>query len=76
MTGGTCHLSRRFIPGHGPDTALYRFYMYFKWFMRHPVLKWWIEKVYDGAWMQKDVMVVGDAKRVYQWDGGDCHPWW
>ena len=53
-----------------------RFYVYFKWFMRHPVLKWWIEKVYDGAWMHKDVMVVGDAKQVYQWDGGDCHPWW
>ncbi|KAG9311506.1 cryptococcal mannosyltransferase 1-domain-containing protein [Chiua virens] len=53
-----------------------RFYVYFKWFMRHPVLKWWIEKVYNGAWMQNAVMVVGDSKGVWEWDGGDCHPWW
>ncbi|KAF8547495.1 glycosyltransferase family 69 protein [Imleria badia] len=52
----------------------WRFYAYFKWFMRHPVLKWWIEKVYDGAWMQKRVGVSGDPKEVWEWDGGDCHP--
>lgn len=44
--------------------------------MRHPVLKWWIEKVYDGAWMDRAVVVVGDAKKVTEWDGGDCFPWW
>ncbi|KAH7906326.1 glycosyltransferase family 69 protein [Hygrophoropsis aurantiaca] len=54
----------------------WRFYLYFKWFMRHPVLKWWIEKMYDGAWMQRAVMVVGDASHIFWWDGGDCHPWW
>ena len=43
--------------------------------MRHPVLKWWIEKVYDGAWMRKHVFVVGDPMQVWEWDGGDCHPW-
>ena len=48
--------------------------MYFKWFMRHPVLKWWIQKVYDGAWMENGVLVIGDPKQVSQWDGGDCHP--
>jgi len=53
----------------------WRFYTYFKWCMRHPVVKWWIEKIYDGAWMQKAIMVVGDADRVWYWDGGDCHPW-
>ncbi|KIJ60124.1 glycosyltransferase family 69 protein [Hydnomerulius pinastri MD-312] len=53
----------------------WRFYVYFKWLMRHPVLKWWIEKMYDGAWMQKDMMVVGDRTRIWRWDGGDCHPW-
>ncbi|KAG2362915.1 cryptococcal mannosyltransferase 1-domain-containing protein [Suillus spraguei] len=45
----------------------WRYYAYFKWFMRHPV--------YDGAWMARTVFVVGDATRVYRWDGGDCHPW-
>lgn len=54
----------------------WRFYFYFKWLMRHPVLRWWIEKVYDGAWMARSVLVVGDADKVSWWDGGDCHPWW
>ncbi|KAG2363584.1 hypothetical protein BDR07DRAFT_1404013, partial [Suillus spraguei] len=40
----------------------WRYYAYFKWFMRHPVLRW-------------TVFVVGDATKVYRWDGGDCHPW-
>lgn len=53
----------------------WRFYFYFKWFMRHPVLRWWIEKVYNGAWMARSVLVVGDAGKVFWWDGGDCHPW-
>lgn len=53
----------------------WRYYAYFKWFIRHPVLRWWIEKVYDGAWMARTVFVVGDATQVYRWDGGDCHPW-
>ncbi|KAH7884203.1 glycosyltransferase family 69 protein [Phlebopus sp. FC_14] len=52
----------------------WRFYVYFKWFMRHPVLKWWVEKVYAGAWMQRDVLVLGDPTQVWWWDGGDCHP--
>lgn len=43
--------------------------------MRHPVLTWWIEKIYDGAWMQKDIVVVGNARELSQWDGGDCHPY-
>ncbi|OAX41049.1 glycosyltransferase family 69 protein [Rhizopogon vinicolor AM-OR11-026] len=54
----------------------WRHYVYFKWFMRHPVLRWWIEKVYNGAWMARAVLVVGDAADVSWWDGGDCHPWW
>ncbi|KAG1766750.1 glycosyltransferase family 69 protein [Suillus placidus] len=53
----------------------WRYYAYFKWFIRHPVLRWWIEKVYNGAWMARTVFVVGDATQVYRWDGGDCHPW-
>ena len=53
-----------------------RFYVYFKWFMRHPVLKWWIQQVYDGAWMQKGVLVIGGANNVWEWDGGDCQPFW
>ncbi|KAG1727142.1 glycosyltransferase family 69 protein [Suillus lakei] len=54
----------------------WRFYFYFKWLMRHPVLRWWVEKVYNGAWMARAVLVVGDADKVFWWDGGDCHPWW
>ncbi|KAG1830710.1 glycosyltransferase family 69 protein [Suillus subalutaceus] len=46
----------------------WRFYFYFKCGGS--------KKVYDGAWMARSVMVVGDADRVFSWDGGDCHPWW
>ena len=89
MTGGTCIISYSTTRWPVlPDVALQsllvtsllklklvdRFYVYFKWFMRHPVLKWWIQQVYDGAWMEKGVLVIGDAKNVWEWDGGDCQP--
>jgi hypothetical protein len=67
----TCNI----IIGFAPHYHI-RFYVYFKWLMRHPVLRWWIEKVYNGAWMARAVMVVGDPEQVSRWDGGDCHPWW
>ncbi|KAF7330151.1 hypothetical protein MSAN_02465100 [Mycena sanguinolenta] len=28
-----------------------------------------------GVSMVKAKMVIGDTKRVWVWDGGDCHPW-
>jgi len=52
----------------------WRYYMYFKWFLRHPLLKWWIQKLYDVSWMRKNIKVVGNPAKVWWWDGGDCHP--
>lgn len=69
------NLQRIFINPRVITAYKWRYYAYFKWFMRHPVLRWWIEKVYDGAWMARTVFVVGDDTQVYRWDGGDCHPW-
>ncbi|KAI0814920.1 cryptococcal mannosyltransferase 1-domain-containing protein [Irpex lacteus] len=54
---------------------VWHFYWWHKWVLRHPYVVWFVEKIYDGAWMQYTKMVVGDGG-VYTWDGGDCHPWW
>lgn len=69
------NLQRIFVNPRVVTAYQWRFYVYFKWLVRHWVLKWWIERVYDGAWMRKAVMVVGDPEKVFWWDGGDCHPW-
>ncbi|KAG1736694.1 glycosyltransferase family 69 protein [Suillus paluster] len=69
------NLQRMYVNPRVINAYRWRYYVYFKWFMRHPVLRWWIEKVYNGAWMARAVLVVGDATQVYRWDGGDCHPW-
>ncbi|KAG2072083.1 hypothetical protein BDR04DRAFT_1097390 [Suillus decipiens] len=69
------NLQRMYVNPRVITAYKWRYYAYFKWFMRHPVLRWWIEKVYNGAWMARTVFVVGDATKVYRWDGGDCHPW-
>ncbi|OJT02924.1 hypothetical protein TRAPUB_6508 [Trametes pubescens] len=54
----------------------WKYYSWHKWVLRHPLVKWFVEEVWDGAWMQNARMVVGDAKSVWVWDGVECHPWW
>ncbi|KAI0094923.1 cryptococcal mannosyltransferase 1-domain-containing protein [Irpex rosettiformis] len=54
---------------------LWHYYWWHKWVLRHPYVAWFVEKVYDGAWMHYTKLVVGEGG-VYTWDGGDCHPWW
>lgn len=49
-------------------------YVWYKYVLRHWVVKWWIENVENGAGMHLAKMVVGDASRVWRWDGGECHP--
>ncbi|KAH9925678.1 cryptococcal mannosyltransferase 1-domain-containing protein [Epithele typhae] len=53
----------------------WRFYVWHKWVLRSKYVKWFVEQVYDGAWMQYSRMIVGDGDRVRIWDGVDCHPW-
>lgn len=54
----------------------WKFYVWFKWILRHPFVQWFVEEMYDGAWMQYARTIVGEESEVYTWDGGDCHPWW
>ncbi|EIN09163.1 hypothetical protein PUNSTDRAFT_120546 [Punctularia strigosozonata HHB-11173 SS5] len=54
----------------------WKYYVYFKYILRHWAVRWFVEKVYDGAWMQDTRMIVGNENEVWRWDGGDCQPWW
>ncbi|KAI0653447.1 cryptococcal mannosyltransferase 1-domain-containing protein [Cubamyces menziesii] len=55
---------------------VWKYYAWHKWVLRERYVKWFIEQVWDGAWMQYARMIVGDAKSVWVWDGVECHPWW
>ncbi|KAJ7508474.1 cryptococcal mannosyltransferase 1-domain-containing protein [Mycena galericulata] len=54
----------------------WKYYVWYKYITRHWLVRWWIEKVEVGNGMQFAKMVIGDAKQVWNWDGGECHPWW
>ncbi|KZT69133.1 glycosyltransferase family 69 protein [Daedalea quercina L-15889] len=54
----------------------WRFYVWFKWVLRHRLVRWWVRDVFDGWGMERRKMVVGAEDQVWVWDGGDCHPWW
>ncbi|KAJ7757620.1 cryptococcal mannosyltransferase 1-domain-containing protein [Mycena metata] len=53
----------------------WKYYVWWKWITRHWVVRWWMRDVEKGNGMQFAKMVIGDAKRVWTWDGGECHPW-
>ncbi|KAF9000027.1 hypothetical protein BDZ89DRAFT_1079471 [Hymenopellis radicata] len=42
--------------------------------LRHWMVKWWIENVENGSRMHLAKMVIGDAKNIWRWDGGECQP--
>ncbi len=50
------------------------FYVWYKYVLRHWMVKWWIENVENGSRMHLAKMVIGDAKNVWRWDGGECQP--
>ncbi|KAI0357306.1 hypothetical protein OH77DRAFT_1476870 [Trametes cingulata] len=58
------------------NAYVWPYYVWHKWVLRQRHVKWFVERVWDGAWMQYKRMVVGDAKSVWVWDGIECHPWW
>ncbi|KAJ6549089.1 cryptococcal mannosyltransferase 1-domain-containing protein [Mycena vulgaris] len=49
-------------------------YVWFKYITRHWAVKWWIEKVENGNGIHLAKMILGNPARVWQWDGGECHP--
>lgn len=65
------YVNTRVVVGYG-----WKHYVWHKWVLRHPYVKWFVERVYDGAWMQYARMVVGGAEKSWMWDGIECHPWW
>ncbi len=48
----------------------WNFYVWYKWVLRHWMVKWWIENVENGSMMHLGKMVVGEAKNIWTWDGG------
>jgi hypothetical protein len=52
----------------------WNYYVWFKYITRHWMVQWWMKNVEAGNGMQFAKMVIGDAKRVWTWDGGECHP--
>ncbi|KAI0816064.1 cryptococcal mannosyltransferase 1-domain-containing protein [Trametes gibbosa] len=55
---------------------VWKFYAWHKWVLRAPPVRWFVEQVWAGAWMQDARLVVGDPKSVWVWEGVECHPWW
>ncbi|TBU36820.1 cryptococcal mannosyltransferase 1-domain-containing protein [Dichomitus squalens] len=43
---------------------VWKYYAWHKWVLRERHVKWFIEQVWDGAWIQYARMIVGDAKKV------------
>lgn len=50
------------------------FYVWYKYVLRHWMVKWWIESVENGRGMHLAKMIIGDSTKVWRWDGGECQP--
>ncbi|CDO78225.1 Glycosyltransferase Family 69 protein [Trametes cinnabarina] len=68
-------LERVFVNPLVINGYVWKYYVWHKWVLRQRMVKWFVERVWDGAWMQYARMVVGDPKKVWVWDGIECHPW-
>ncbi|KAJ7089971.1 cryptococcal mannosyltransferase 1-domain-containing protein [Mycena epipterygia] len=53
----------------------WEYYVWFKWVMRHWAVKWFVDVVENGRGVEKAKMILGGPERVWEWDGGECHPW-
>ncbi|KAJ6589619.1 cryptococcal mannosyltransferase 1-domain-containing protein [Mycena capillaripes] len=53
---------------------VWRYYVWFKYVTRHWAVKWFIEKVENGNGIHLAKFVLGDPGKIWQWDGGECHP--
>ncbi|KAJ7836889.1 glycosyltransferase family 69 protein [Mycena olivaceomarginata] len=52
----------------------WRFYVWFKYILRHWAVKWFIERVDNGNGMHLAKFVLGNPAEIWQWDGSECHP--
>ncbi|KAJ7367719.1 cryptococcal mannosyltransferase 1-domain-containing protein [Mycena albidolilacea] len=53
---------------------MWQWYVWFKWVTRHWAVKWWIERVENGNGVHLAKFILGDPGKIWQWDGGECHP--
>ncbi|KAJ6479530.1 cryptococcal mannosyltransferase 1-domain-containing protein [Mycena vitilis] len=51
-----------------------RFYFWFKYVLRHWAVRWFMDNVEHGRGVHLAKFILGDAARVWRWDGGECHP--
>ena len=69
-------LDRIFVNPRVITAYKWKFYVWNKWVLRQRYVQWFVERVWKGRGLEDARMVVGDAQRVWTWDGIDCHPWW
>ncbi|KAJ6524871.1 cryptococcal mannosyltransferase 1-domain-containing protein, partial [Mycena vulgaris] len=67
-------MQRIFLNQRVINSYEWKYYVWYKWVTRHWLVVWWMKNVEMGSGMQFAKMVIGDAKRVWTWDGGECHP--
>jgi hypothetical protein len=67
-------LQRIYVSPRVINSYVWAHYVWFKYITRHWAVKWWIEKVENGNGIYLAKLVLGDPARVWQWDGGECHP--
>ncbi|KAJ7875579.1 glycosyltransferase family 69 protein [Mycena olivaceomarginata] len=67
-------LQRIYVNPRVNNSYVWAHYVWFKYITRHWAVKWWIEKVENGNGIHLAKLVLGDPARVWQWDGGECHP--
>lgn len=48
-------------------------YVWFKYFLRHWAVQWYIRNVENGSGFHLAKFILGVAEDVYVWDGGQCH---
>ncbi|KAJ7069232.1 cryptococcal mannosyltransferase 1-domain-containing protein [Mycena amicta] len=81
-------LDRIFMNPRVVTAYKWRFYIWFKYVLRHWAVRWWMRRVEvavlgNGKGLEgmrdtlekgKVVLYGNDPRTVWRWDGGDCHP--
>ncbi|KAJ7766128.1 cryptococcal mannosyltransferase 1-domain-containing protein [Mycena metata] len=52
----------------------WKYYLWFKYILRHWAVKWFVERVERGNGIHLAKHVLGDPAQIWQWDGGECNP--
>ncbi|KAJ7075335.1 cryptococcal mannosyltransferase 1-domain-containing protein [Mycena belliarum] len=68
-------LQRMYLNPRVINSYEWKYYVWYRYVTRHWLVAWWMRHFEKREWMMEARMVVGDPKRVWKWDGGECHPW-